>query len=153
MNTVLCKVAELAKSLADEYGLEIVEVLLSGSTKKPLLRVFIDKDEGVTLDDCERFSRAFSAVLDVEDPVQTSYVLEVSSPGLDRPLKDVNDFQKHVEKRVKIITKQRVHKQNSFTGTVEGVQGNDIVLRMDNNSKINISFDNILKATRAIEIK
>ena len=153
MKTVLCKVSELAESLADEYGLEIVEVLLSGSTKRPLLRVFIDKDEGVTLDDCERFSRAFSAVLDVEDPVQTSYVLEVSSPGLDRPLQGVKDFQKHVGKRMKIMIKQRIHKQNSLTGTFEGIQGNDIVLRMDNNSKINISFDNIVKATRAVEIK
>ena len=65
---------------------------LAGSSRKPLIRIFIDKENGVTLDDCGKFSRALSALLDVEDPIPTAYVLEVSSPGLDRPLKAHEGF-------------------------------------------------------------
>lgn len=152
MDTVLSKVLKLAESLAGEYGLQVVDVLLLGSSKKPLLRVFIDKEKGVTLGDCEEFSRAFSAVLDVEDPIQTSYTLEVSSPGLDRPLKEKKDFQKNIGKRISVRTKQQIRNRNSFAGTLEDVQGDEIVLGTDAYGKINISLVNIAKARLAIDI-
>lgn len=153
MDTVLSKVSELAESLAGEYGLQVVDVLLLGSSKKPLLRVFIDKERGVTLGDCEEFSRAFSAMLDIEDPIQTSYVLEVSSPGLDRPLTGRKDFQKNIGKRITIRTKHRINNKKSFTGTLQGLDGDDIVLVMDKHGRINISLVNISKAKLAVEIK
>ncbi|MEJ2695008.1 MAG: ribosome maturation factor RimP, partial [Candidatus Sulfobium sp.] len=71
----------LADSVASQNGVRVVDVEIAGSLRKPTVRVFIDKEEGVTLDDCERVSRALSAVLDVEDPIHSPYVLEVSSPG------------------------------------------------------------------------
>ncbi|UCE80123.1 MAG: ribosome maturation factor RimP [Nitrospiraceae bacterium] len=153
MDTVLSKVSELAESLAGEYGLQVVDVLLLGSSKKPLLRVFIDKERGVTLGDCEEFSRALSAVLDIEDPIQTSYVLEVSSPGLDRPLTSRKDFEKNIGKRITVRTKERINNKKSFTGTLQGLDGDDIVLVMDKHGKMNISLVNISKAKLAIEIK
>jgi ribosome maturation factor RimP len=99
--------------------------------RKQILRIFIDKENGVTLEDCARFSRAFSAVMEVEDIIQSAYVIEVSSPGLDRPLKDINDFIRSKGKLVKITTIDKIENQNFIIGRVLEVE-NEISGSIDN---------------------
>jgi len=146
------KITELAGSVATQYAYEIVDVEFGGSSRKLLIRIFIDKENGVTLDDCGDFSRALSALLDVEDPVPTAYVLEVSSPGLDRPLRALKDFQRSIGKLVRIITKSRIEEQNVFTGRLTRVEAENITLSF-NDKEIEIPFDQISKARLEIELK
>ena len=146
------KITELAGSVATQYAFEIVDVEFGGSSRKLLIRIFIDKENGVTLDDCGDFSRALSALLDVEDPVPTAYVLEVSSPGLDRPLRALKDFQRSIGKLVRIITKSKIEEQNVFTGRLTRVGEENITLSF-NDKEIEIPFDQISKARLEIELK
>jgi ribosome maturation factor RimP len=146
------KISELAGSVAEQQAVEVVDVELSGSSRKLLIRIFLDKEKGVTLDDCSHFSRALSALLDVEDPVPAAYILEVSSPGLDRPLKALKDFQRSIGKLVRIITKSRIEEQNVFTGRLARVEGESITLSF-NDKEIEIPFDQISKARLEIELK
>ena len=146
------KISELAGSVAEQQAVEVVDVELSGSSRKLLIRIFLDKEKGVTLDDCSHFSRALSALLDVEDPVPAAYILEVSSPGLDRPLKALKDFQRSIGKLVRIITKSRIEEQNVFTGRLTRVEGENITLSF-NDKEIEIPYDQISKARLEIELK
>jgi len=152
MEDIKKKITELADSIGVQYAVEIVDIELAGSSRKPLIRVFIDKEGGVTLEDCAQFSRALSALFDVEDPIPTSYTLEVSSPGLDRPLKVMRDFGRSVGKLARIITRERVEDQNVFTGRIAGAKGNIVTLSVDDR-EIEIPFDQISKARLEIELK
>jgi len=153
MVMILKKISEMADSLAAGFGIQIFDVKLVGSPRKQILRIFIDKEDGVTLEDCAKFSRAFSAVLEVEDIIQTAYVIEVSSPGLDRPLKEINDFIRSKGKLVKITTIEKIGDQNVFTGRVQEVENDNIRLSIDNKTEIYVPFAQISKARLEIEIK
>ena len=144
------KILEIAKQAADEQGVEIFDIELLGKGKL-LLRVMIDKENGVTLDDCESFSKSFSAFLDVEDPISGPYNLEVSSPGLDRPLKSIKDFEKYRDKLVRIVTVEKIDNQNFFIGRIVGVS-NNLIRLVVNKREIEIPFDNISKAKLEIEL-
>jgi ribosome maturation factor RimP len=96
------KVRVIAAPLAAGEGLELVDVELAGAGGRTTLRLYIDRDSGVSLDDCTSVSRAVSAALDVEDPLQGAYDLEVSSPGLDRPLRTPDHFQKYAGEKVRV---------------------------------------------------
>jgi ribosome maturation factor RimP len=146
------KITELALSVAEQHAVEIVDIELAGSSGRPLIRIFIDKESGVTLEDCEVFSRALSVLLDVEDPIPSAYLLEVSSPGLDRPLKRMKDFERSVGKLVRIITREMIEKQNIFRGRITRVEGDTITLFI-NDKEIDIPFDHISKARLEIELK
>ncbi len=146
-------ISGLAGTVSAQYGVEVVDIEFAGNMRRPTVRVFIDKAGGVTLEDCERFSRAFSAALDVEDPIRSSYVLEVSSPGLDRPLKGLKDFQMSIGKLARIITKESIGRQNFFVGRIAEVRDNIVVLTMKDNSVIEIPFVQVSKARLEIELK
>ena len=144
------KVVRFAEQAAEGQGVEIFDVELLGKGKL-LLRVLIDKDGGVTLADCEHFSKSFSALLDVENPIQGSYTLEVSSPGMDRPLKKMIDFEKNIGKLARIITVEKIDNQNFFVGRIASTDGNMIKLVIKER-EIQIPFDDISKARLEIEL-
>ena len=150
MNTLKHKVVMLAEQVADEHGVEIFDIELLGKGKV-VLRVVIDKEGGVTLDNCERFSRSLGALLDVENPLPRSYTLEVSSPGLDRPLRDMKDFQKNSGKLARVITVEKIENQNFFIGRIKEVAQNLITLSVSNR-EIVIPFDKISKAKLEVEL-
>ncbi len=102
----ISRITAIAERAAAPAGIEIVEVELKGSGHNHLLRIYIDKPEGVTHADCERISRDVEAVLDVEDPIPGSYELEVSSPGLERKLGTWRDWQRFTGKKVKVVLKE-----------------------------------------------
>jgi ribosome maturation factor RimP len=146
------KIIKLADSIAAQHAVELVDVELAGSSRRPLIRIYIDKESGVTLDECGKFSRALSALFDVEDPIPTAYILEVSSPGLDRPLKTMKDFERSIGKLVRIVTRTRIEEQNVFTGRITGVGGGNIALSIVD-KEIELPFDQISKARLEIELK
>ncbi|NCO84428.1 MAG: ribosome maturation factor [Nitrospirae bacterium CG_4_10_14_3_um_filter_44_29] len=145
-------VLKLAGQVAEGQKVEVLETRLLGSGRRMLLRITIDRSGGVTLEDCERFSRSLSALLDADDSLPGPYNLEVSSPGLDRPLTALKDFERHKGKLVRIITKDRIDNQNFFLGRVIGVTADIIRLSISGEER-DIPFENILRARLEIEIK
>jgi ribosome maturation factor RimP len=150
MNALKQKVLMIAKQVADEHGVEIFDIELLGRGKV-VLRAVIDKEGGVTLDDCERFSRSLSAILDVENPLPCSYTLEVSSPGLDRPLRDMKDFQENSGKLARVTTVEKIENQNFFIGRIKEVAHNLVTLTVSNR-EIAIPFEKISKARLEIDL-
>lgn len=119
-------ILKYAKEVSENEGLEIVDLEIHPGLRGLVITVYIDKDEGVTVRDCENFSRSLEAILDVEDPIKGSYVLEVSSPGLDRPLRNRRDFQRNLGRKIKITTKEKILEKTFFIGKIVDV-GDDWV--------------------------
>jgi ribosome maturation factor RimP len=122
-------VREVVERVAASSGLEVVEVEMRGTGANRRLRIFIDKPGGVTHEDCAQLSREVGTILDVEDLVPGgSYVLEVSSPGLDRKLSRPADYQRFVGSRVKLTTRNPVNGQRHFVGRLEGFEDGRVTL-------------------------
>ena len=152
--TVEEKVHALATRVAEEYNFEVVDMQLWAKGKRTLLRIFIDKEGGITLDNCETFSRGFEALLDVEDPITGPYTLEVSSPGLDRPLKNSRDFMKNLGKLVRIVTKEKINNQSFFVGRLEGANDQSLRLSLtDGKGEVDIPVTIISRANLELELK
>ena len=152
--TVEEKVHALATRVAEEYNFEVVDMQLWAKGKRTLLRIFIDKEGGITLDNCETFSRGFEALLDVEDPITGPYTLEVSSPGLDRPLKNPKDFKKNLGKMVRIVTKEKINNQSFFVGRLEGANDQSLRLSLtDGKGEVDIPVTIISRANLELELK
>ena len=145
------KVKQIAEPMLRSLGLELVEVEYAGSQRSGTLRVFIDKEKGVTLDDCERVSRYLSQALDVEDPIPHHYTFEVSSPGLDRPLRKRDDFVRSVGKKVKVKTSAPIDNQKVFTGRLADFKEERVVLQLEGGKEIVIPLDQIAQARLEVE--
>ena len=123
------RIQQIASRVAATHGVELVEAELHGGGKARLLRVVIDKPEGVTHEDCANVSRELSTVLDVEDAVPGGpYTLEVSSPGLDRRLLKPEDYQRFIGSLVKLMTREPVNGNRHFEGRLESFMDGRIVL-------------------------
>lgn len=112
-------------------GFELVDVELMGGRQHQTLRVYIDSPQGVTVDDCADVSRQLSAILDVEDPFPGSYTLEVSSPGLDRPLVTPADFRRYQGALVKVRLLHALEGRRNFTGRLLEATAEDVVVDVD----------------------
>ncbi|MBI4682914.1 MAG: ribosome maturation factor RimP [Nitrospirae bacterium] len=151
LNKIKEKVREIIEPVINVLNIELDDIELSKMRGKALLRVFIDKEGGVTIDDCELVSREVEAVLDVEDPIPYSYVLEVSSPGLDRPLKTPKDFKRFTGRSVRVVTLEPVCKQTFFVGQLVEAGDEELVLLLPQNRKVTIPYKNISKARLEVE--
>ncbi|ACX52759.1 protein of unknown function DUF150 [Ammonifex degensii KC4] len=138
-------VSRLAEPLAERLGLELVDVEYKKEGGRWVLRVFIDKPSGVTLDDCEALSEALGEALDVEDPIPHSYSLEVSSPGVERPLKKPAHFQRFVGREVRVSTLAPVEGQRRFTGVLLAADEEGIRLETDG-KELDLPYRLIAKA-------
>ena len=175
----LDKVRQIAERVAGSIGLEVVEVELCGAGKHRMLRVFIDRPgndrpgalpaadrpAGVTHEDCSKFSREFGTIVDVEDAVPGgSYVLEVSSRGLDRKLTKAADFERFRGQRVKLTTREPVENNRHFEGKLESFENGKLLLDLSaarkkkmrpkegESRKVEIELGNIEKANLVPEI-
>jgi len=146
------KITEIITPVINAMGIELYDVEFSKMKSKGLLRVFIEKQDGVTIDDCERVSREIEAVLDVEDPIPFAYIIEVSSPGLDRPLKELNDFKRYSGKTVRVVTHEPIDKQTFFIGKIMDVGDNEISFLLPKDRKVIIPYKNISKARLEVEV-
>lgn len=122
---------KLLEPIADEHGFECVDVEFVKEAGHFYLRVFMDKPEGITVNDCEIVSRALEAKLDVKDPVKDPYILEVSSPGLDRPLKKDKDFERHLGDMVEMKLYKAIDKVKDYTGELNAYDEETLTLLVD----------------------
>jgi ribosome maturation factor RimP len=143
-------IEELVTPIINENRLELVDVEYKKEGKNWFLRIFIDKEGGVMVDDCTRVSRQIEDLIDVEEIVPSSYVLEVSSPGLDRPLKKEKDFLRFKGKRVHVTTYTPIHQQKNFKGTIRDFQKDVLFLDIDS-QRVEIPRNQIAKAKLEIE--
>lgn len=138
-------VRELASNAALQVGVELVDVELKGSRGRPHLVVYIDKPGGVFLDDCEKVNRLLGDLLDIEDPIPTSYVLEVSSPGIERALKKREDFYRFKGNHVKVKTFGKINGRKFFAGVLSEVKDESIIIA-ENEKEFEVPFKEICKA-------
>jgi len=157
------RVREIAERVGASTGLEIVEVELRGGGKARMLRIFVDKSGGVTNEDCANLSREVGTILDVEDVIPGgSYLLEVSSPGLDRKLSRPADYERFTGSRVKVMTRQPVNGSRHFEGRLESFQQGRLTIEMNaarkkprlggGSQKLEIELANVEKANLVPEI-
>lgn len=139
------QLVELVEPAVTALGFELWGLEYVPQRNHALLRIYIDGPSGVNVDDCALVSRQVSAVLDVEDPIQTEYTLEVSSPGLDRPLFRLDQFARYVGERVVIRLRVPFERRRNFTGTLIGVEGEDVVVHVDDHEYL-LPFESIDKA-------
>src|SRR5438045_673341 len=130
--TLVDKVCDIAGRVAADRGLEIFDVQFRREAPGMVLRVQIDRpgpaaaaEESVSVEDCAHVSRELSAILDVEDVVPTAYTLEVSSPGLDRPLRRADDYRRFAGRIAKVVMRERIDGQGFFKGRLAGVGSDD----------------------------
>jgi len=145
------KIRVLAEDLLANLGYELVDLEFSQNDEGSLLRLFIDKEGGVTLDDCTHVSRMFGALLDVEDPISGGYNLEISSPGLNRPLRRFRDFSARIEETVKVTLVRPLDGRRRFKGVLKEVteepltvtievDGEEYIVPLDESSKCNLVY-------------
>ena len=136
------RIAELAKPLCDELGLELWDVKFEKEGTTWYLRVFIDKDGGINIDDCERFSRPFNKLLDETDPISQSYVFEVSGPGLGRQLRKPEHFERFIGEKIRVRFIRARNGEKEKVGTLVGFAKPNITVRFngsDNDEIISLS--------------
>jgi ribosome maturation factor RimP len=128
--SVVDRISEAVSPILWALGLELADVVCVGQGSRSVVRVFIDKPEGVTLDDCERAHKALGPALDVADPFPHAYTLEVSSPGLDRPFKRIQDYRRAIGKRVTLKLREPLAGQWRLVGTLTDVTDDSVTVEM-----------------------
>ena len=126
--SVIDRISETVSPILWTLGLELADVVCVGQGSRSVVRVFIDKPEGVTLEDCERAHKALGPALDVADPFPHAYTLEVSSPGLDRPFKRIQDYRRAIGKRVTLKLREPLAGQWRLVGTLTRVTDDSVTL-------------------------
>lgn len=145
-------IRDLVIPLLDSLGLELFDLQFQRAGSRQTLRIFIDKKEGgVTLDDCQRVSREIGILLDIKDIVPGRYVLEVSSPGISRPIRNETDFQRYVGNKIKVKLSTRISDQKVFIGVDLGVESETLRLEIEPGKEIRIPVKQIVKANLEVD--
>jgi ribosome maturation factor RimP len=155
---VVEQVREVAARVAASHGLEIFDVQFRREGSGMVLRVHIDRpgpaataDDSVGVEDCAHVSRDLSAILDVEDFVPTAYTLEVSSPGLDRPLRRADDYRRFAGRRAKIVMREAVDGQKYFKGTLGGLDDNEVLIDAEDGRRHRVPVCVITRANLEVD--
>jgi len=148
----LDRVRKTAQDIVEFANMELVHLEMKREPGGLLLRVYIDKEGGVTLDDCARISRQLSVQLDVEDPIEERYTLEVSSPGLDRPLFSDRDFTRFTGRKVRLSTHVPLEGRRNFQGRLDGIAEGSVRLTLEDGRQVSIPRDQVAKARLEIEL-
>ena len=153
----LDQVREIAQRVVGSQGLELWDIEFRGGGKSRMLRLYIDKPEGVTHEDCATVSREIGTILDVEDAIPGSYTLEVSSPGLDRKLRGAADYERFAGSKIKLLTRELVENQKHFEGRLEGLQDGLVVVALGGSKKheprtVRIPLEQVERANLVPEI-
>ena len=146
------KITRMAQRVAVSEGLTLVDVEIKGGGGSRLLRVYIDKPEGVSHADCELVSEQLSALLDVEDPFPGSYTLEVSSPGLDRKLVKPSDFTHFVGRKARVVVREPVDNRKVLEGRLAGLEAGRVRLDLGEAGLKQVELSNIQKAQLVVEV-
>ena len=146
------RVSEVGKRVAADKNLEFVHSEIGGSKRNPTVRIFIDKPGGVTIEDCTDVSRLVEAVLDADDFIPSSYVLEISSPGLERELYSIDDFRRFTGRQAKIKA-DAINGQRNFSGTIVSVDDNTVVFEDKTSGIVRIPYSGVKKANLLIDLE
>src|SRR5277367_5276311 len=144
--TTIARVEQIAGRVGDREGIEIVEVELKGAGRNQLLRVLIDKPAGVTHADCELISQQVGEALDAEDVVPGHYTLEVSSPGVERKLKKLADYQRFQGQLARLVLREPVESQKFIEGRLAGTEESDVVVDVAGGKRLRIPMAAIDRA-------
>ncbi len=147
MAAVAENLTNLIEPVVAGLGYELLGIEYIGQGRHSVLRLYIDSEQGIGLEDCEKVSRQVSGVMDVEEPLKGQYVLEVSSPGVDRPLFKAEHYIRHVGERLRLRLRRPEGNTRKFRGVLVTADGDGILLRDDENGQeTRLAYDNIEKA-------
>jgi len=152
------QIRAVAERVAGSRGLTIWDIQSRREASGHVVRVFIDRpgpaataEESVSIDDCEQVNREMSTILDVEDPLPFAYTLEVSSPGLDRPLRGADDYRRFAGRLAKVVASEAVDNQKAFEGRLRGVDGDALLLEAPNGRVHRLPMRLITRARLEVE--
>jgi ribosome maturation factor RimP len=145
-------VTDIAQPVVDEAGFELVDVEFVKEGSNWFLRIFIDKPGGITIDDCQIVSERLSDKLDKADPIKQSYFLEVSSPGLDRPLKNDRDFERYKGELVELKVYRPINGNKEFEGILDGLYDGKIYITDDKGCRLGFDRDSVAVVRRAVKL-
>jgi ribosome maturation factor RimP len=147
------RVRAIAERVSLDHGLELVHAEVAGPDNKPIVRIFIDKPNGVTHQDCSEVSFHVGTILDVEDFIHASYTLEVSSPGIERGLYKRQDYERFAGSLAKVKARKPINGQRNFRGRVVGIDGDDVLFEDRTSGRVRIAFETIVKANLEIDVE
>lgn len=147
------RVQAIAERVCTDHGLELVHAEVAGPEGKPIIRLFIDKPEGVTHEDCSEVSHHLGTVLDVEDFIHSAYTLEVSSPGLERGLYKRADYERFAGSLAKLKTNRALNGQRNFRGRILSVEGDEIVFEDKTSGEVRVPLEAVAKANLEIDVE
>jgi ribosome maturation factor RimP len=152
------RIREIAVRVAGTYGLLVDDVVMRRERGNDVLRVVLDRpgsgatpEDSVSITDCEHVSQELSTILDVEDLLPDSYTLEVSSPGLDRPLRDARDYMRFAGRLAKLVTREPVNRQTAFAGRLRGMDGEDVLFENEGGKLVRLPLALISRARLEVE--
>ena len=147
------RIEEIAGQVTADHGLELVHSEVGGPDGKPLIRLFIDKPEGVTHEDCSLVGHHVGTVLDVEDFIHSPYTLEVSSPGLERGLYKRADYERFAGREAKVKTGRAINGQRNFRGTIVGLDSDAVIFEDRTSGRVTIPLESINNANLEIDVE
>jgi len=151
-SSVADRVQAIAERVAIDHGLELVHAEVAGPDNKPIVRIFIDKPNGVTHQDCSEVSLHVGTVLDVEDFIHASYTLEVSSPGIERGLYKRQDYERFAGSLARMRTRKPIQGQRNFRGRLLGIDGEDILFEDRTSGPVRVPFEVVAKANLEMDV-
>ena len=147
------RIRQIAADAATVSGVEFVHAEIVGTKRNLTVRVYIDKPKGVTIEDCSVVSKQIEAVLDADDFIPSAYLLEVSSPGLERELYSTADFEKFVGERVKVKTRTAINGQKVFIGRIAAVENGEVVFEDKTNGTVRFPHSEVAKANLRVDLE
>lgn len=145
MADVEAKIRDIIQAQVEEDGYELLHIEMRPEGGASILRIYLDRPGGINIDDCAATSKKIAVLLDVEDPVTDKYTLEVSSPGIERPLFTEKDYIRFLGKEIRLVTKNKIENQRKFRGQIESFKNGVLDLLCDGQT-IRINYDEIKKA-------
>ena len=153
MGKVTETVTDFVLPIAHSEDLNLIEVEFLKEGSDWILRIFLEnKDGDLTIEECEKVSRSLSMILDEEDPIDKSYILEVSSPGIERPLKSEADFERFQGELIAVKTFKKINGEKEFVGTLEKFEEDSITLTLKNGEEITVDYSLVARANLTFEI-
>lgn len=149
-DSIVQSVTELIEPVVHDENLELVDVEYKKEGKNWYLRIYIDKDGGVSVEDCQKVSRQIEDMIQIDEIIHSAYILEVSSPGLDRPLKKEKDLLRSIGKKVSVTTYSPIDKQRNFVGIIKDFSNQTLSLDV-NGKSVAIPFEIIANTKLVIE--
>ena len=147
------RIRGIAAKAATENGVDFVHCEIVGTKRNLTVRVYIDKPGGVSVEDCASVSRKMEETLDADDLIPTAYLLEVSSPGLERELYSADDFKRFAGQKVKVKLVSPVNGQKVFVARIQGVDGSDVILADKGQGEIRFPYSDVVKANLRVDLE